>query len=49
MVLRAGFLKKVTYFELMICDKYRGKITGPQCVTIYEGSRPALGSTLPST
>jgi hypothetical protein len=22
------------YFELMICDKYRGKNTGPQCVNI---------------
>jgi hypothetical protein len=26
-------LKKTwLYFELMICDKYRGKNTGPQCV-----------------
>jgi hypothetical protein len=30
-------LKKKTlrYFELMICDKYRGKNTSPQCVN-YE-------------
>jgi hypothetical protein len=34
LVLRAGFKKKKggLYFELMICDKYRGKNTGPQCV-----------------
>jgi hypothetical protein len=24
--------KTLLYFELMICDKYRGKNTGPQCV-----------------
>jgi hypothetical protein len=30
MVLWAGFKKKKRlYFELMICDKYRGKNTGP--------------------
>jgi hypothetical protein len=31
--IRAGFfLKKWLYFELMICDKYRGKYTSPQSV-----------------
>jgi hypothetical protein len=35
MVLRAGFKKKKGLcFELMICDKYRGKNTSPQCVNI---------------
>jgi hypothetical protein len=24
--------KESLYFELMICDKYRGKNTGPQCI-----------------
>jgi hypothetical protein len=33
MVLRAGFLKKLRlYIELIIYDKNRRKITGPQCV-----------------
>jgi hypothetical protein len=27
-----GLEKKGLYFELMLCDKYRGKNTGPQCV-----------------
>jgi hypothetical protein len=35
MVLRAGFKKKTwLYFELMTCDRYRGKNTGPQCVNV---------------
>jgi hypothetical protein len=36
MVLRARFRKKTwLYFEFMICDKYRGKNTGPQCVNMH--------------
>jgi hypothetical protein len=35
MVLRAGFKKRTClYFELIICDKYRGKNTSPQCVNV---------------
>jgi hypothetical protein len=29
---RIFFKKMLLYFELMICDKYRGKNTSPQCV-----------------
>jgi hypothetical protein len=37
--LRAGFFKKKSdFFELMICDKYRGKNGGPQSVNILGGS-----------
>jgi hypothetical protein len=34
--------KKLLYFELVICDKYRGKNTGPQCVVLFA---PILRST----
>jgi hypothetical protein len=39
MVAERGFEKKSDYFELMICDKYRGKNTGPQCVKINDFSK----------
>jgi hypothetical protein len=45
LVLRAGFKKKTwLYFELMICDKYRRKNTGPQCVKLLNcGPMASLG------
>jgi hypothetical protein len=38
MVAERGYLKKTClYLELMICDKYRGKNTNPQCVNMNDG------------
>jgi hypothetical protein len=34
--------KKWLYYELMICDKYRGKNTGPQCVKWVAACRMPL-------
>jgi hypothetical protein len=42
------FKKMQLYFELMICDKYRGKNTSPQCVNRLMYCAKEEGFELPS-